>query len=253
VAIPTVVHEFCHSYANAFVYRHQAELYTAGEKLYAPVASAMQAQAYGNCITMLHESLVRACVVRHTLKYAGKEAAKKQIEYEANCQFLWVGELSKVLGEYESHRDKYPTLDACSGPLIKFFDEYADKFAKEQKALDALRPKIISIVPADGDQNVDPELKAIRVVFDRPMKDKSWALVGGGPNFPDLPSPCAYDANRTTWTCPIKLKPDWNYTFMLNARPKFMGFRSREGVSLEPVTVSFKTAKKTAKTEVRRK
>jgi hypothetical protein len=241
--IPTIVHEFCHSYANGFVYRHKAELRAAGQKLYAPVASAMKAQAYGSSETLLCESMVRACGVRYTLKYAGEEAARKQIEYEVGCQFLWVGELSKVLGEYEAHRDKYPTLDDYAQPLVKFFAQYADKFAKEQKSVAALRPKIVSVVPADGDENVDPNLKAIKVVFDRPMKAGSWALVGGGPNFPELPGKCSYDSKCTTWTCPIKLKPDWNYTFMLNARPKFMGFQSRKGVPLEPVTVSFKTAK----------
>lgn len=244
--IPTVIHEFCHSYANAFVYRHEAELKKAGEKLYAATASVMQQQAYGNGTTVLCESLVRACVVRHTFKYAGEKAAKKQIDYEADCQFRWVGGLSGVLEEYESHRDKHSTFEAYSRPLIRFFVDHADKFAKEQKALDLLKPKIISIIPANGDQNVDPDLKAIQVVFDRPMKDKSWALVGDGPNFPETPGRCAYNSKRITWTCPIKLKPDWNYTFMLNARPMFMGFFSQEGTPLEPVTVSFKTAKKAA-------
>lgn len=242
--LPTIVHEFCHSYANGFVYRHSADLQAAGDKLFSPVASAMKAQAYGSGETLLCESMVRACGVRYTLKYAGESAAKKQIAREISCQFRWTGDLSKVLDEYETHRDKYPTLDAFSGPLIKFFVDYSEKFAKQQKIADALRPKIISIIPANGDENVDPDLKAIKVVFDRPMADKSWSLVGGGPHFPEIAGKCAFDSKRTTWTCPIKLKPDWTYRFMLNARPNFMAFHSEKGIPLEPVTVSFKTGKK---------
>ena len=38
--LETVVHEFCHSYTNPIVDRHEAELKSAGEALYKPVASA---------------------------------------------------------------------------------------------------------------------------------------------------------------------------------------------------------------------
>lgn len=242
--ISTVIHEFCHSYTNGFILRHEAELKTAGEKLYAPVASAMQSQAYGGGKTVLCESMVRACVVRYMRKYAGEEAAKKEVKRNIDRKFACVGYLSDLLGEYESQRDQYPTIEAFSPRLVSFFVEYADKFAKEQQALDAGRPKIISLVPANGDHNVDPDLKAIQVVFDRPMKDKCWSLVGGGPHFPEFPGKCAYDSICTTWTCPIKLKPDWDYKFRLNAQPKFMAFQSQEGVPLKPVVVSFRTAKK---------
>ena len=103
-------------------------------------------------------------------------------------------------------------------------------------------PKVISVIPANGDKNVDPNLKAIKVVFDHPMEDKSWSLVGGGPNFPETVGKCYYDSKRTTWTCPIKLKPGWKYEFRLNSN-RFENFRSEEGVSLEPVVISFSTAK----------
>ncbi len=105
-------------------------------------------------------------------------------------------------------------------------------------------PKVISVIPANGDKNVDPNLKAIKVVFDRPMEDKSWSLVGGGPNFPETVGKCYYDSKRTTWTCPIKLKPGWKYEFRLNSN-RFVNFRSEKGVSLEPVVISFNTAKGT--------
>ncbi len=239
--IPTVIHEFCHSYTNGFVFRHEAELKAAGEKLYASAASAMQAQAYASGTTVLCESLVRACVVRHTRKYAGEEAAKKEIREQTARKFGWVGELSDLLGEYESHRDRYPTLDAFSPRLVKFFVSYAEKVAEVQAA----RPKVVSVVPADGDRSVDPDLKAIQVVFDRPMRDKCWSLVGGGPHFPETTGKCAYDAARTRWTCPVKLKPDWDYRFRLNS-VRFTAFQSEEGVSLEPVVVSFRTAKRAA-------
>jgi hypothetical protein len=43
------------------------------------------------------------------------------------------------------------------------------------------------------------------------------------------------------WTVPVELKPDWSYEFMLNSET-FDAFRSEEGVPLEPISVTFKTA-----------
>ena len=60
--------------------------------------------------------------------------------------------------------------------------------------------------------------------------------------FPETVGKPSYDAKRTTWTVRVKLKPDWSYRFMLNSA-QFNAFQSGEGVPLEPVEATFKTAK----------
>ncbi len=239
----TVVHEFCHSYANAVVDRHAADLRGAGEKIFSHVAASMRSQAYGNWKTMLYESLVRACVVRYTRRYGGETAARQAASEDARRKFAWVGELSELLGDYEAHRGQYPTLEAFAPRIVRFFNDYAEKFIKEQEALNARRPKVVSMVPANGATDVDPGLRIIKVVFDRPMQDGSWSMVGGGEHFPEPDGKPAYDSKGTTWTVPVKLKPDWDYRFMLNS-DRFTAFRSREGVPLAPLTVTFRTARK---------
>ena len=102
------------------------------------------------------------------------------------------------------------------------------------------RPKVLSLIPTNGAQDVDPDLTAIQVVFDRPMADQSWSLVGGGPHCPKTGNGAHYDAQHKIWTVPVTLKPDWSYEFMLNSET-FDAFRSEEGVPLEPVSVTFKT------------
>ena len=82
----------------------------------------------------------------------------------------------------------------------------------------------------------------IRVVFDRPMKDKAWSLVGSGPEMPEAIGAPTYDAARTIWTVPVRLKPGHSYRFMLNS-DRFRAFQSEDGASLEPVTVRFQTQK----------
>jgi hypothetical protein len=239
--LPTVVHEFCHSYANPLIERHLAELQASGDALFEPVAGRMRSQAYGSGETLLYESLVRACVVRYVRQYEGEEAAGRAIQAEKKKGFLWMQEMSALLGEYEAHRDQYPTLEAFSPQMVSFFAETAKNFPKMQADLASKRPKVVSMIPANGAQDVDPALTAIQVVFDRPMADKCWSLVGGGPHCPETGEGTHYDVQHKIWTVPVMLKPDWSYKFMLNSET-FDAFRSEEGVPLEPVSVTFKTA-----------
>jgi hypothetical protein len=232
--VSTIVHEFCHSYANPIIERHATELKAAGEKMFPAVAGRMNAMAYGNWQTMFYESLVRACVLRYTRHHDGAMAAWMATQRERANGFAWMGGLSDLLGEYEAHRDEYPTLEAFAPRLVAFFDDYAKKPA-------AKPPKVVSMSPANGATDVDPSLETIRVVFDRPMVN-AWSMCGGGPHLPEIAGKPSYDAKRTTWTVHVKLKPEWEYHFALNAG-SFNSFQSKEGVPLDSVNVTFKTGK----------
>ncbi len=239
--LSTVAHEFCHSYANPIIDRHASELREAGEQLYEPVAGRMRSQAYGNAVTMLRESLVRASVVRYLNRYEGEQSAAREITEQQARGFEWMKDLSGLLGQYEAARDRYPSLESFSPRLVGFFRNYVGGFEKKHRDLDARRPKVVSIVPANGATDVDPGTSAIEVVFDRPMCDRSWSMCGGGPNFPETIDKPSYDKGRTTWTAKVKLKPDWDYEFWLN-RGQYQSFQSEGGVPLESVHVTFRTA-----------
>ncbi len=234
--VPTVVHEFCHSYTNPLVDTHFAALQPAAERIFAHCEDTMRDQAYGSAQTVLYESLVRACVVRYTHATDGASAAKRQIEAEHARGFEWIGELAERLAEYEVNRAKYPTLDAFMPRIVAFFNEYAPRYEALQK--DA--PQVKSMTPVNGAQDVDPNLKEIRIEFDRPMRDQSWSIVGGGPHFPELAGKPAYDAARRVLTVPVRLKPGWSYEFWLN-RNEYRGFVSEDGQPLKPVAVTFET------------
>jgi hypothetical protein len=238
--LDTVVHEFAHSYANPIIERHEAEFRPAGEILFARVAERMRAQAYGEATTMLRESLVRACVCRYALKYAGSAAAQLALREEEKRGFLWMKALSECLGEFETHRDQYPDLESFSPRLVTFFKEYAAGFEKTQASLDAKRPKVVSMVPANGATNVNPAIVELKVTFDRPMKDGSWSMCGGGPHVPESTAKPSFNADRTVWTVPVKLKWDWDYEFSLNCQ-SYNAFRSEAGTPLAPVPVRFRT------------
>ena len=237
--VGTVVHELCHSYTNALVDKYADQLEPAGKKLYRRCQAIMQRQAYGNWKTLMYESMVRACVVRHFLAHDGKEAAKQEVRRQHDKGFKWTRKLANVLGQYERNRDDYSTLDAFMPQIVAFFNDYAA--ALKEETADA--PRVSSITPANGATDVDPNLKAITIVFDRPMVDKNWSVVGGGPHFPEVAGDISYDKACKVLTIPVRLKPDWSYAFLLNS-DRFQSFRSREGIPLEPVHVTFQTRKR---------
>jgi hypothetical protein len=241
--LPTITHEFCHSHTNPLVDRHAAELQAAGEKIFKYVGPTMARNAYGKWQTMMRESMVRACTIEYLMKYQGKMAAGLNAVEDRNIGFEWIGELSKLLADkYERDRERYPTLDAFMPEVVAFFDKYAEDFERKQEELAGKRPKVVSMTPENGSEDVDPETKELRIVFDRPMMDGSWSIVGGGPQFPELVGKPSYDKARKVLAVGVKLKRGATYHFMLNS-DRFHSFQSDDGVPLEPIDVEFATRK----------
>lgn len=251
--VPTVVHEFTHSYTNALVDQFAKELQGSGEKIFPYVAAEMRKQAYLDWKTMMYESLNRACGLRYILATEGPAAVQKAVAYEKSRSFYWVGELAEVLGEYDAPPRKYSDLVQFFPRVIAFFNDYAKNADTKLGAVKAEKdkqgqpsqdkgPKIVAMTPANGAQDVDPNLKAIVITFDRRMQDKSWSVVtlGTPEQMPKSAGPLRYDAARKVFTMPVQLQPGKEYRFGLNGG-QYLNFRSAEGIPLAPVVVHFKT------------
>jgi hypothetical protein len=234
--IPTLIHEFCHAYTNQLVDKYAGKMEASASKIYATKEQTMRDQAYGNWQTMLCESMVRACVVRYVNAADGKAQAQEEINEQHGRGFERVGELAMLLQQYERARDRYPDMDAFMPRVVTFFDDYAKKAGR----LAGRKPKVVTMVPANGAKNVDPSLAEMKVTFNRPMKDGNWAVIGGGPSFPEMTGKPSYDATRTVLTIPMRPKPNWEYRLWLN-RGQFNSFMSEEGERLESVAVTFRT------------
>ncbi|MFC1744421.1 DUF4932 domain-containing protein [Candidatus Riflebacteria bacterium] len=249
--ISTIVHEFCHSFVNPLVEKNMYALQKAGEKILPQVAKQMRAQAYAGWDTVMKESLVRACVARFMHMKYGKEKGDKQIDAEQKNGFFWVRGLVKLLQKYEMERNKNPGLNNFFPQITKFINSYANnvteniKLVKKEweaqfQALKEKAPRILRLKPENRSLKVNPNIDAIIVTFDRPMRNGSWSVVGGGPNFPEINDNIFYNSRRTILTIPVKLKPNWNYRFYLNSQ-KYLGFKDEHGNPLIPVEVNFKT------------
>lgn len=237
--VSTVVHEFCHSFCNPVVDAHLEEMLPAGERIFPLVESEMRAQAYANARTLLCESLVRASVVRYLAATQDEKAVRDELKDQEGRSFLWIRGLADLLAGYEKQRAEFKTLDAFTPRLVAFFDETATRLQADM----AKKPRVLGMVPNNGQKDVDPKLTAIVVTFDRPMQDGSWSVVGGGEHFPKTTGKLSYDADQKVLTIPVELKPDWDYEFWLN-RGKYNSFRSADGEMLQPVHVKFRTAAK---------
>lgn len=124
----TVIHEFCHSYANPVIDHHLGAFRPAGERIFPHVAGKMKRMAYPHWAIMLRESLVRACVIRYTRRHTGRAAAWLATKSEQSLGFAWMPELVDHLDEYEADRSRYPSLDAFSTRLVEFFDGVAKEY-----------------------------------------------------------------------------------------------------------------------------
>lgn len=107
-------------------------------------------------------------------------------------------------------------------------------------AVIAAPPRAVSIVPAPGSTDVDPQTTAIVAQFDQDMGGgMSWT--GGGPMFPAVDeSAKAGWINPRTCVLPVKLQPGKAYRLGLNA-PSYQNFRSAAGEPLAPQIITFAT------------
>jgi hypothetical protein len=102
----------------------------------------------------------------------------------------------------------------------------------------AAAPKVVISSPDNGEIDVDPTLKEIRIEFDQPMGN-GRSLIGGGESFPEIAGELKW-ANPKTLVIPVKLKPEHEYWVSVNS-DTFKGFANKKGEPAEWYPISFKT------------
>jgi hypothetical protein len=102
-------------------------------------------------------------------------------------------------------------------------------------------PKIVKMVPKNGETDVDPRTKALRITFNVPMGEgMSWVRTGG--QFPEVPAgkKPQWSSNGKTCILPVNLKGNQDYEVGINDA-YHINFQSKRGVPLAPVMYKFKT------------
>jgi hypothetical protein len=234
-----IAHEFCHAYCNPLVDRFADKLIPWGERIYPHRAQLMKPQAYSSARFMLYEALVRACTHRFLTKHGTAEEAAEQLRGEVRRGFFWTPQLSKLLGEYETSRDKYETFEAFMPRLVAFFERIATDMDRHMAKL----PRVKRISPANGSKDVDPSATELHIEFDRPMDPKATGLFGQKSEMPMLLGEGRFSDDGRSFIQPVRLAAGKTYRISINTvwSP---GFSSADGLPLDPVQWTFTTRKK---------
>jgi hypothetical protein len=239
--LPTLIHEFNHSFVNQLNDLNEPALRKSGQILFKPLASIMSRQAYSSWKLMENEALVRASVIRYMIKHDdGTKAWEQETVTQISNGFIWIGELVDLLGKYENARDQYPTLESFMPRIIEFYDN----LAKNKKELFDRCVRIKQIEPfGDKAQNVSPLVTEMKITFSKAMVGDGYSIRygnSGEDHFPILAEGLRYADNNTALILPLKLEPGKEYEFIMAGRY----FRATDGYPLLDVGISFKTGKK---------
>ncbi len=241
--LPTIIHEYNHSFINHLIYERERQLGAAGAKVYQPVADRMSALTYGNWQTAILESLVRAAVLRYTFEHdADPRVANIAMEREINSGFIWMDELFALLGVYENSRSSYPTFRSFIPIIEAYYSDLAKRIDVKAAKFDEGKPRVTAIAPFNnGAQDVDPGITQMTVTFDKPLNVKNYSFDFGeaGKEHYPIEKVIGFNETGTAITLQVKLNPDWEYEFVVTG----LSFMSKDGYPLKPYTVKFKTRK----------
>ncbi len=247
--LATLIHEFCHSFVNPLFFANKEKFKPAGEKVFASVRNRVRLIGYGNWESIVIESLVRASVIRYILEHEANnpKAAYNRLITERNRGFIWIEELVSLLGAYENSRKSFSTFRSLFPLVIGYFDELSKHIDRKAKTFEQMSPHVMSMSPfANEAQDVDPNITQLTINFDKPLdteiavNPRSIRQGKGGKSSYPIVKVIGFNETGTSLKIEVKLKPDWEYEFVLNG----LWFRTKDGAyPLQNYTMKFKTRK----------
>lgn len=236
--LPTLIHEFNHSFVNWLTEKHNELLEQSGKKLFEVVGDKMAAQAYGEWAIMLNEALVRASVIKYMKDHNfDKQAIDLEIKAQVDRGFIWTNALVKELEKYSIQRELYPTLDSYMPKIAEAYVLYANVATD----MSAKRPRVTSIEEfTNGHQEVDASLKTITINFDKPLLGKGYSVFYGSrgqETFPKVEKIYYAKDNRAV-VMEVSLEAGKEYQLVLKGDK----FKSTDGIGIDDYAINFKTA-----------
>jgi len=225
--MPTIIHEFNHSFANKLVETNEKQFEKSGQLIFKEEEQLMRMQAYSEWKTMIMEALVRACVVSY-LKANEVDTLLTQLQLgeEESRGFIWTSGLVRLLDDYEKNRTRYETLESFMPEIIKFFDDIPNYILELKETFSDKCPKIVSIYPIENNAgNVDDTLKVLKITFDKDMMGEYTDYKSSGLLDCPIIDKLEFDTDKRTILAKIKIGPKSEYGFILPV----MKFRSQSG------------------------
>ncbi len=120
-----LLHEFGHPLAKPVVAAAGDRLERLGPVMLPPIEHAMREQAYPTWSLTFEEHLVRAVTCRLLRQAHGEEVGEGCLAREVHRGFWYTVPLYEALADYESQRDRYPTLVDYQRPLVRALESVA--------------------------------------------------------------------------------------------------------------------------------
>ena len=242
--LPTLIHEFNHSFVNYLTEMYKVSLSHAGEIIYENESVKMKRQAYGEWKTMMSESMVRASVIGYLIRHAADTLAiDKELKQQLANGFVWMKELVDILGQFEVQRKEYPTLESFMPKIVNFYDTIAPKIKAYDYAYMVHCAKVISIQPFNnGDMTVSPNVSEILFTFDKKLDGVRYFFGPGQNENLHYPKPISFTFSNDNKTIIMKVELKPNTEYQINVYGSRM--RTYDGYSVQNYPLNFKTADK---------
>jgi hypothetical protein len=239
--LPTLIHEFNHSFVNHLTDAYEKQLSTSGQGIFKKENVKMRRMAYGEWKTMYNEALVRAAVVIYLKDHATDTiTADREVKSQQASGFIWMPQLVALLKTYQEQRNTYPTLGSFMPRMVDFYQQVILNIDQYEDDYLAHCAKVVSVKPFNnGAVNVNPATSTILFNFDKPL-DGIRYFVGPGKlgieHYPKVLRFTFSNDNRTL-IMQVELQPNTEYQI------GFTGSRMRtnDGYSVQNFSLNFKT------------
>jgi len=104
----------------------------------------------------------------------------------------------------------------------------------------AAPPKVVKTIPGNGERNVDPKLRQIRIEFDQKMDTQGYSVCGGGPLYPKTIGKGKW-VNSRAFVMRVRLQPNHEYKLSVNC-PSYENFKNLRGEPAGVYPIEFRTA-----------
>jgi len=236
--LPTLIHEFCHSFVNHLVEKYKDGFREPAQILFESVKDIMQSQAYPNWNTVTKESLVRASVMRYIIKHSGNGSQSlNELITQLGRGFVWIKGLSDTLAYFEKHRELFPKFENYLPSIISYYNQCA----KNKDAIFLPCARVAAIEPfSNYAADVPADLKEMKIIFDKGMNGKGVSIIYGElgeKNYPIIKKGVSFTDGNKAVNIKLDLKPNTKYQFVLTGT----GFKTAVGYPLLSYKVEFTT------------
>ncbi len=239
--LPTLVHEFNHSFINYLTEIYKSSLSHSGEMIYENQSVKMKRLKYGEWKTMISESMVRASVIRYLIRHSTDTLkVDKELKQQLANGFVWMKELVDILGQYEIQRKTYPTLESFMPKIVNFYDTIAPKIKAYDYAYLERCAKVISTQPfKNGDTTVNSNTSEILFNFDKKLDGIRYFFGPGQDENLHYPKPISFTFSNDNKTIIMKVELKPNTEYQINVYGSRM--RTDDGYSVQNFPLNFRT------------